>query len=83
LNFLSAGLNFLSAYPHKPPLVVIPTGGPNGHDAGGWAPAAQFLVSRGYAVLRLNIRGSSGYGRTCHEAGQHHDPGEVVARQSG
>jgi dipeptidyl aminopeptidase/acylaminoacyl peptidase len=62
---------------HKLPLVVIPTGGPDGHDAGGWSPAAQFLASRGYAVLRLNLRGSSGYGRTYHATGQHRELAEV------
>ena len=63
--------------PHKLPLVVMPTGGPDGHDPGGWAPVAQFLASRGYAVLRLNLRGSSGYGRAFYATGQHHEPAET------
>lgn len=54
------------ASPQKPvPLVVIPhDGGPNGplpRDEWGFDPEAQFLASRGYAVLRPNYRGSVGY----------------------
>ncbi len=47
------------------PLVVIIHGGPWTRDS--WKPATvntnQLLVNRGYAVLRVNYRGSAGYGR--------------------
>jgi dipeptidyl aminopeptidase/acylaminoacyl peptidase len=59
------------------PLVVIPSGGPDSPATGGWAPIAQFFASRGYAVLRVNIRGSSGYGRAFRAAGQHQAAAEV------
>jgi dipeptidyl aminopeptidase/acylaminoacyl peptidase len=46
------------------PLVIHPHGGPFGaRDGWGFDNDAQFLASRGYAVLQPNFRGSGGYGR--------------------
>jgi dipeptidyl aminopeptidase/acylaminoacyl peptidase len=47
----------------KLPLVLNVHGGPWAHDTWGYDPEAQFLANRGYAVLHLNFRGSSGYGK--------------------
>ena len=48
----------------KLPLVIHPHGGPFGvRDRWGYDTDAQFLASRGYAVLQPNYRGSGGYGR--------------------
>jgi dipeptidyl aminopeptidase/acylaminoacyl peptidase len=44
------------------PLVVLPHGGPISRDEWRYFFLTQFLVSRGYAVLQMNFRGSSGYG---------------------
>jgi dienelactone hydrolase len=44
------------------PLIVMPHGGPNARDSWGYSFLREFLVSRGYAVLQMNFRGSSGYG---------------------
>jgi len=44
------------------PLVVMPHDGPSGRDVWGFDYLQQFLVSRGYAVLQVEYRGSSGYG---------------------
>lgn len=44
------------------PLVVMPHGGPIARDYWGYFFLREFLVSRGYAVLQMNFRGSSGYG---------------------
>ncbi len=52
------------------PLVVMPHGGPYGvHDTWGFDNDAQFLASRGYAVLQINYRGSSGRGESFEESG--------------
>ena len=45
------------------PVVVNPHGGPWARDEWGFNPEVQFLVNRGYAVLQMNFRGSTGYGR--------------------
>jgi dipeptidyl aminopeptidase/acylaminoacyl peptidase len=45
------------------PLVVNPHGGPWARDQWGFNPEIQFLANRGYAVLQMNFRGSTGYGR--------------------
>jgi len=46
---------------HPVPMVVIPHGGPWVRDNWGYDGEAQFLASRGYAVLKPNYRGSTGY----------------------
>ncbi len=43
-----------------PPLIVLPHGGPWARDYWGFDSEAQFLASRGYAVLKPNYRGSTG-----------------------
>ena len=50
------------------PLIVSAHGGPWARDAWGYDPEVQFLVNRGYAVLQVNFRGSTGYGRKFWEA---------------
>jgi len=44
------------------PLIVMPHGGPIARDTWGYFFLREFLASRGYAVLQMNFRGSSGYG---------------------
>ena len=46
------------------PVVINPHGGPWVRDSWGYNPEVQLLASRGYAVLQINYRGSTGYGRT-------------------
>ncbi len=57
---------YISTPPGRPgthlPLVVMPHGGPIARDTWGYFFLQQFLVSRGYGVLQMNFRGSSGYG---------------------
>ena len=50
------------------PMVVHPHGGPWARDSWGFNPEVQFLANRGYAVLQMNFRGSTGYGRKFLEA---------------
>ncbi len=45
------------------PVVVNPHGGPWARDNWGFNPEIQFLANRGFAVLQMNFRGSTGYGR--------------------
>ena len=52
------------------PLVVMPHGGPIGvRDSRYYSGDVQWLAHNGYAVLQVNYRGSSGYGREFVEAG--------------
>jgi len=51
------------------PLVVLPHGGPAARDEPGFDWWSQALASRGYAVLRVNYRGSFGYGWGFQSAG--------------
>lgn len=51
------------------PVIVNPHGGPWARDEWGWNPEVQFLANRGYAVLQLNFRGSTGYGKKFWELG--------------
>ncbi|TMP80509.1 peptidase S9 [Pseudoalteromonas phenolica] len=52
------------------PLVVLPHGGPHGvRDWWGFDPETQLLANRGIAVLKVNFRGSGGYGREFEHAG--------------
>jgi dipeptidyl aminopeptidase/acylaminoacyl peptidase len=50
------------------PVVVNPHGGPWARDNWGFNPEVQFLANRGYAVLQMNFRGSTGFGREFWEA---------------
>lgn len=53
---------------HGLPVVVNPHGGPWARDCWGYSSEVQFLSNRGYAVLQMNFRGSTGYGRKFLEA---------------
>ena len=45
------------------PVVVNPHGGPWARDGWGFNPEVQLLANRGYGVLQMNYRGSTGYGK--------------------
>jgi len=64
---------YLTLPPGRPardlPLVVLPHGGPEWHDPPGFDAWAQFLATRGYAVLQPQFRGSTGFGRAHRLAG--------------
>ncbi len=54
--------------PKNLPVIVNPHGGPWARDVWGWNPEVQMLANRGYAVLQMNFRGSTGYGRSFWQA---------------
>jgi dipeptidyl aminopeptidase/acylaminoacyl peptidase len=53
----------------KPPLIVMPHGGPYARDSWGYDSWVQFLASHGYAMLQMEFRGSTGYGEEWWSAG--------------
>jgi dipeptidyl aminopeptidase/acylaminoacyl peptidase len=56
--------------PDQPvPMVLDVHGGPWGRDTWGLNPTHQFLANRGYAVLSVNFRGSTGFGKKFVNAG--------------
>ena len=54
----------------KLPLIVYPHGGPKARDTFDFDFIAQFLASRGYAVLQPQFRGSWGFGQSFEDAGK-------------
>ena len=54
--------------PKNLPVIVNPHGGPWARDVWGFNPEVQMLANRGYAVLQVNFRGSTSYGRSFWEA---------------
>jgi dipeptidyl aminopeptidase/acylaminoacyl peptidase len=56
--------------PDKPvPMVLLVHGGPWGRDMWGYNPMHQWLANRGYAVLSVNFRSSTGFGKKFINAG--------------
>jgi dipeptidyl aminopeptidase/acylaminoacyl peptidase len=51
------------------PSILLVHGGPWARDFWGFDPEAQWLANRGYAVLQVNFRGSTGYGKAFLNAG--------------
>jgi dipeptidyl aminopeptidase/acylaminoacyl peptidase len=54
---------------HPLPMVLLVHGGPWGRDEWGLNGIHQWLANRGYAVLSVNFRGSTGFGKTFVNAG--------------
>jgi dipeptidyl aminopeptidase/acylaminoacyl peptidase len=54
---------------HPVPLILDVHGGPNARDDWGFNPEHQLWANRGYAVLSVNYRGSTGFGKKFFNAG--------------
>jgi dipeptidyl aminopeptidase/acylaminoacyl peptidase len=55
--------------PRDLPAVALVHGGPWSRDAIEWDPEVQLLANRGFAVLQVNFRGSTGFGKAFRDAG--------------
>ncbi len=55
--------------PRRLPTILLVHGGPWTRDSWGLQPTVQWLANRGYAVLQINYRGSTGYGKAYLNAG--------------
>ena len=53
-----------SAFDFKPPVVVDVHGGPTGQSRLNFEAVTQYLLNKGIAVFAVNVRGSTGYGKT-------------------
>jgi dipeptidyl aminopeptidase/acylaminoacyl peptidase len=68
--------------PDRPlPMVFFPHGGPWGRDFWGYIPWHQWLANRGYAVLCVNFRSSTGFGKAFTNAGDHQWGGKIMEDQ--
>ena len=59
------------------PMVLLVHGGPWARDAWGYHAEAQFLANRGYAVLQVNYRGSTGFGKRFTHAAEREFAGRM------
>ncbi len=59
------------------PMVLFVHGGPWARDRWGYNPRHQWLANRGYAVLSVNYRGSSGFGKDFLNAGNREWSGKM------
>jgi dipeptidyl aminopeptidase/acylaminoacyl peptidase len=53
----------------RPPLIIHPHGGPQSRDYQYFSPFVQYFASKGYAVLQVNFRGSTGFNNAYQTAG--------------
>ncbi|MEN3272668.1 MAG: hypothetical protein V7636_1429 [Actinomycetota bacterium] len=63
--------------PANLPMVLLVHGGPWAADEWGYQPEVQFLANRGYAVLQVNYRGSTGFGKAFQHAAEHEFAGKM------
>jgi len=59
------------------PMVLLVHGGPWARDSWGFLPEVQMLANRGYAVLQVNYRGSTGFGKHFMHAAEREFAGKM------
>ena len=59
------------------PAVLLVHGGPWARDSWGYSPLTQMLANRGYVVIQVNFRGSTGYGKKFLNAGNREWAGKM------
>ncbi|WNL47418.1 S9 family peptidase [Dyella sp. BiH032] len=73
VSYLTLPAGSDTAHPGRPdkplPMVLFVHGGPWGRDVYGYSSYHQWLANRGYAVLSVNYRGSTGFGKKYISAG--------------
>jgi dienelactone hydrolase len=70
VSYLTLPANEQGPRPARPlPMVLSVHGGPWARDSYGYDPEHQWLANRGYAVLSVNFRGSTGFGKAFLNAG--------------
>jgi len=74
-------VSYLTTPPHEQaknlPMVLLVHGGPWARDSWGYNPMHQWLANRGYAVLSVNFRGSTGFGKAFINAGNREWAGKM------
>ncbi len=71
-----------ASLPDQPvPLVLFPHGGPWGRDFWGYNPWHQWLANRGYAVMFVNFRASTGFGKAFTNAGDNEWGDKIIKDQ--
>lgn len=63
--------------PKNLPTIIYVHGGPQHRDTWGYEPVVQWMANRGYAVIQVNYRGSTGYGKDFVNAGNHEWGGKM------
>ncbi len=63
--------------PRNLPMVLLVHGGPWARDSWGYNGLHQWLANRGYAVLSVNFRGSTGFGKSFVAAGNREWAGKM------
>ncbi|MBY5643489.1 alpha/beta hydrolase family protein [Rhizobium leguminosarum] len=66
---IPALLTLPSVAPAPVPTIVMAHGGPARHDSWGYNVEKSFLASRGYGILSVNYRGSTGFGKRYQSLG--------------
>ena len=78
-SYLTLPPNETGPGPKTPlPMVLFVHGGPWSRDVYGYNRAHQWLANRGYAVLSVNYRASSGFGKAFLNAGNKEHAGQFT-----